>query len=90
VHALVVKVSVRDREAAQRALNREVVPRVSEAPGFQTGYWMWKDTTGLAMVIFDSEDAASEGADRVRVMVDEAELPVQVEDVEVREVIAHA
>jgi hypothetical protein len=89
VYAVVVKVTIRDREAAQRRLDEEVVPQVSRAPGFQAGYWTWKDNTGLSMIILESEDAANQAADRAREMVQNIEA-VTLEDVEVREVVAHA
>lgn len=87
MHAVVVKVTLNDREAAQSMLDGQVVPRVSQAPGFVTGYWTWKDSTGVSMVIFESEDAASAMSEQVRSMVDAS---VTIEDVEVREVVAHA
>jgi len=31
-----------------------------------TGYWTWKDNTGLSMIVFESEDAANEMSDQVR------------------------
>ena len=89
MHAVVVRVTISDREAAQRRLDQEVVPGVSQAPGFQAGYWMQKDNTGLSVVIFDSEDAANQGADRARQMTQNIE-GVSLEGVEVREVVAHA
>jgi hypothetical protein len=89
VHAVVVKVSIKDREAAQQRLDEEVVPQVSQAPGFQAGYWTWKDNTGLSMVIIDSEDAANQVAGRAREMVESIDA-VTLEGVEVREVVAHA
>jgi hypothetical protein len=89
VHAVVVRVTISDREAAQQRLDRDVVPQVSQAPGFQAGYWTWKDDTGLSMVIVDSEDAANQMADRARQMVEGIDA-VSLEGVEVREVVAHA
>jgi len=89
VHAVVVKVNINDREAAQQRLDGEVVPQVSQAPGFQAGYWTWKDNTGLSMVIVDSEEAANQVADRAREMVGSIDA-VTLEGVEVREVVAHA
>ncbi|HEX2689819.1 MAG TPA: hypothetical protein VHN14_24540, partial [Kofleriaceae bacterium] len=65
-----MKVTIGDREAAQQRLDQDVVPQVSQAPGFQAGYWTWKDNTGLSMVIVDSEDAANQMADRARQMVE--------------------
>ena len=38
MHAVVVKVNVDDSEAAMARLRDEVVPRVSQAPGFVAGY----------------------------------------------------
>jgi hypothetical protein len=89
VHAVVVRVTIGDREAAQQRLDQDVVPQVSQAPGFQAGYWTWKDNTGLSMVIVDSEDAANQMADRARQMVESIDA-VSLEGVEVREVVAHA
>lgn len=89
MHAVVVRVTINDREAAQQRLEQEVVPQVSQAPGFQAGYWTWKDNTGLSMVILDSEDAANQAAERVRGMVGSMDA-VSLDGVEVREVVAHA
>ena len=89
VHAVVVKVTIDDREAAQQRLDQEVVPAVSQAPGFQTGYWMQKDNTGLSVVIFDSEDSANQAAERAREMTENIDA-VSLDGVEVREVVAHA
>ena len=89
MHAVVVRVSISDREAAERTLNEEVVPRVSQAPGFQAGYWTWKDNTGLSMVIFDSEEAATQAADQVRAMMQDRPA-VSLINEEVREVVAKA
>lgn len=89
MHAVVVRVSISDREAAERTLNEEVVPRVSQAPGFQAGYWTWKDNTGLSMIIFDSEEAATQAADQVRAMIQDRPA-VSLINEEVREVVAQA
>jgi hypothetical protein len=87
MHAVVVTVSLSDIEAATRSLNEEVVPQVSQAPGFVTGYWTRKDDSGIAMVIFESEDAAAAMSQRVSSMAPDV---VTVENVEVRQVEAHA
>jgi hypothetical protein len=63
------------------------VPRVSQAPGFVTGYWTRKDDTGLSMIIFDSEEEANRASELIPSMVPES---VTLEGVEVREVAAHA
>ena len=91
MHAVVVRVAIGDREQAEPALRNEVVPRVSQAPGFKAGYWTASDeggqTNGISMVIFDSEENARAAADRVR----EGTPPsVTIDSVEVREVVASA
>ena len=87
MHAVVVRVTINDPEAAESALREQVVPGVSQAPGFVAGYWTRKDNGGLSMLIFESEEAASGMGDRVRGMVPDA---VTLEGIEVREVVAHA
>jgi hypothetical protein len=87
MHAVVVKVTIKDREAAERALNEQLVPRVSQVPGFVAGYWTIKDDTGLTMIIFESEDAANAMSEMARSVVPDA---MSLDDVEVREVAAHA
>jgi hypothetical protein len=89
MHAVVVRVSISDRETAEQTLNQEVVPRVSQAPGFQAGYWTWKDNNGLSMVIFDSEDAANQAAEQVRALI-QSQPSVSLINEEVREVVAQA
>ena len=89
MHAVVVKVTILDREAAQQRLEQEVVPQVSQAPGFQAGYWMQKDNSGLATIILDSEEAANQAAERAREMTQNLDT-VSLKGVEVREVVAHA
>jgi hypothetical protein len=87
MHAVVVRVTISDPEGSEQVLREQVVPRVSQAPGFVTGYWTRKDNTGLSMVIFESEDAANQMSERVPSVVPEG---VTLEQVEVRPVVAHA
>ena len=87
MHAVVVRVTVNDREAATSHLRENVVPGVSQAPGFVAGYWTREDDTGLAMVVFESEEAAKTMSERVPSMVTDA---VTLENIEVREVVANA
>lgn len=37
MHAVVVKVTLQDREAAEAELHDQVIPQVSQAPGFVAG-----------------------------------------------------
>jgi hypothetical protein len=87
MHAVVVRVTINDPQAAETALREETVPAVSQAPGFVTGHWTRKGNTGMSMVIFESEDAANGASERIRA---NAPAGVTVDDVEVREVLAHA
>jgi hypothetical protein len=87
MHAVVVKVTVNEQEAADRELHEQVVPGVSKAPGFVAGYWTRKDNTGLSMAIFESEEAANGMGERVPSIIPDT---VTLESVEVREVVAHA
>ena len=87
VHAVVVRVTINNREAAKQHLIDQVVPRVSQAPGFVNGYWTWKDDAGLAMVVFESEAAATPMSQQIPNMITP---DVTLESVEVREVVAHA
>ena len=87
MHAVVVNVKINDLEAADSHLRERVVPAISQAPGFVAGYWTRKDDTGLSMVIFESEDAANRASEQVPSMIPDA---VTLEDVDVREVAAHA
>ena len=87
MHAVVVNVTVNDPEAAELALREQLVPRVSQAPGFVTGYWTTKDNTGLTMLIFESEEAANAMSDQARSVVPAA---MTLDGVEVRDVAAQA
>ena len=88
MHAAVVKVTISDFEPAREFLLNQVVPQVSQAPGFVAGYWTRGEAgDGLSMVVFESEEAARAATERI-------ETPpggeVTVDSVEVREVVAHA
>ena len=87
MHAVVVRVSISEEGAALAALRDQVVPQVSQAPGFVAGYWTRKDDTGLSMIVFESEDTARAAGERIPGTVPEG---VTLQNVEVREVVAHA
>ena len=87
MHAVFTRVTIDDRDTAEGELRDQVVPGVRQAPGFQAGYWTAKGNDGLALIIFDSEEAAEAAAGRVREM---ARGGVTVQEVEVREVVASA
>jgi hypothetical protein len=92
MHAVVVRVNIGDPETAEQGLSEQVVPRVSQAPGFVAGYWTRADdgTNGLSMLVFDSEDSARRAAEMIQGPAAMRPETVTLESVEVREVLANA
>jgi len=94
MHALVIRVTIHDADRARDVLNNQVVPQLSGAPGFKTGYWTWPtddggQLNGLSMVVYDSEDNARGAGDRLRAIAADAQ-GVTLDGVEIREVVASA
>lgn len=87
MHAVVVSVTINDREAATEHLRSNVVPGVKQAPGLVAAYWVRIDGQGRSMGIFESEDAARSAADRIPDMLTDA---VTLESVDVGEVVESA
>jgi hypothetical protein len=88
MHAVVVTVTIKDRERAQAALRDRVVPMVSGAPGFVGGYWVSvSDDQGASIAVFESEEAARAMAGQVDAAPAEG---VSIDSVQVGEVVAHA
>jgi hypothetical protein len=87
MHAVVVNVTISDEEGSMAALREQVVPRISQVPGFVAGYWTRKGNGGLPMSVWESEDAANTASEMVKSVAPEG---VTVDSVEVREVVASA
>jgi heme-degrading monooxygenase HmoA len=87
MHAVVVNVTISDEEGSEVALREQVVPRISQVPGFVAGYWTRKGNGGLSMSVWESENAATAASEMVRSVAPEG---VSVDSVEVREVVASA
>ena len=87
MHAVIVKLTINDPAAAEKALHEQLVPRVSKAPGFVAGYWTTKGDSALSMFMFDTEKAADGMSEHARAGVPGG---VTLEGIEVREVVAHA
>jgi hypothetical protein len=89
MHAVVVKVTITDEEAAEKGLQEEVVPSVSQAPGLVAAYWTRSADggNGASMLVFESEEAAKAMAGVIDSPNTDA---VTIDDVEVREVVASA
>jgi len=72
-YALVTHVNLEGRspEEAEKLLHEEVIPIVKGLPGFDRGVWLRSAdvSTGMAVVVFDSEEnakAAQEGMNTMR------------------------
>jgi hypothetical protein len=88
MHAVVVRVSLSDDDSASlEALREQVVPRVSQAPGFVAGYWvrLEGEKQGSSVIVFDSEDNARSAGDQFQ-----PPEGVTLESLEVGEVVANA
>jgi hypothetical protein len=94
MHALVVRVTIHNADRTREVLNGQVVPQVSGAPGFKTGYWTWStgggDLNGLSMIMFESEENARAAGDRISAIAANSPDDVTLDGVEVREVVASA
>jgi hypothetical protein len=91
MHAVFVNVSIDPArvEESRNELRSQVVPRVSQAPGFVAGYWTdSNDGGGGSCLIFESESTAQQAAE----MTKNAPRPegVTLQSVEIREVVASA
>ena len=87
MYAAIATVSISDYDRARRVLHDDVLPTVTDIPGFVSGHWLAPvDGKGMEILIFETEDEA-------RAMA--AQLPtgrkvnefVTVESVEIREVV---
>ncbi|HVE69286.1 MAG TPA: hypothetical protein VNB64_11965 [Solirubrobacteraceae bacterium] len=59
------RVSISDREQAEAFLRDQIVPQVSQAPGFVAGYWTnIGGDQGMGITVFESEEAAQQVLDR--------------------------
>jgi hypothetical protein len=89
MHAVVVQVKINDPEGATTNLRENVVPQVSQAPGFVAGYWVGLgEKGGRAMIVFESEDAARAVAERIPSSAGGDE--VSFESIDVGEVVESA
>ncbi len=68
MHGVVVRVTVNDGEAPTRYLCEDVVPELSQAPGFVSGHWVRLEggNQGTAILISESDHAAGGVAGQVQ------------------------
>lgn len=68
MHAVVVGVTVNDAQAATNYLHEQVVPTISQVPGFVAGYSVRLESGsgGRSTVVFETEDAARAAASQIQ------------------------
>ena len=88
MHAVVVRAKLSDDDSASlEELRQQVVPRVSQAPGFVAGYWVrfQSENRGTSVIVFDSEENARNAGEQFQ-----PPGGVTLESVDVGEVVANA
>ncbi len=66
MYACLATVSITDYEHARRILHDDVLPTVSDIPGFVSGHWLAPvDGVGLEILIFDTEAEARAMAEQM-------------------------
>jgi Transposase, Mutator family len=92
VHANVVFVNIDATQAdpARRGLHNQVIPRVSQTPGYVAGYWLEPlDGKGISVTLWESEQAARKAAGLIQ-PPSSPTTGVKVDRIETREVIGQA
>ena len=89
MHAVVVSVTVDDPEGSTKNLREEIVPRISQAPGFVAGYWVRIEggDKGRGTIACESEEAARGLAEQIQANPNPG---VTIESVDIGEVVASA
>ena len=86
MYAALATVSITDYEHARRTLHDDVLPTITDIPGFVSGHWLAPiDGTGVEILIFETEAEARAMAEQMPVGRQVNEF-VTVRSVEVREV----
>ena len=86
MHAVLGTVTITDYEHARRLLHDDVLPTITEVPGFVSGHWLAPiDGTGMSILIFETEDEARAMAEQMPAGRQLNEF-VTIDSVEVREV----
>lgn len=66
MYAALATVSISDYEHAHRILHDDVLPTITDVPGFVAGYWLAPvNGRGLEILIFETEDEAQAMADQL-------------------------
>jgi hypothetical protein len=93
MYAVLIEVDVSgvDREAGSQALREQIVPAISQLPGFHSGTWLTGGDggKGLSLTVWDTEANASVMAERFGVG-SSPQMAAMVSRCEIREVAATA
>jgi hypothetical protein len=88
MHAVVTRVRIADRDKAEGFLREQVIPAVSQAPGFVTGHWAnISGDRGASMTVYESEEAAKQAVEQFDPPPGDV---VTIESMEVGEVVGQA
>ena len=86
MYAALATVAITDYDQARRILHDDVLPTVTDIPGFVSGHWLAPvDGHGMEILIFETEDEARAMAAQMPAGRQVNEF-VTVESVDVREV----
>jgi hypothetical protein len=86
MHAVVARSTIQDFEQARKMLREELIPRLSQAPGFVSGHWVkLGEKSGASMIVFESEEAAQAAAEMFRTNPPPTVTPTSIEVGEVQE-----
>jgi hypothetical protein len=86
MHAVVARATIQDFEQARKVLREELIPRLSQAPGFISGHWVkLGETSGASMIVFESEEGAQAAAEMFRTTPPPTVTPTSIEVGEVQE-----
>ena len=89
MHAVIVSVTINNPDEALDNLKSDIVPRVSQAPGFVAGYWYGDgQKNGNATIIFDDEEKANGFVEMLRSQ--EGPGHATIDSVETHPVVANA
>lgn len=90
MHAVVTRSTIHNYEEIRAFLREQGVARVQQAPGFVAAQWVrLDDTTGTAMLTFESEDAAQAMAEQLRANPPPGSA-ITIESIEIGEVVERA
>lgn len=87
MHAVVVRSTVHDVEQGRNFLREQVIPRLSQAPGFVGAQWVrLEGGSGTGMMTFESEEQAQAAVEQLQTNPP-PESAVTINTVEVGQVV---